>query len=244
MGTASSTPGIAVLGTCLAVLCCAAVVFSGLGTRWGLWEWSTGLAILKWSTMAALAVAAICIIALALSVRAGAGAVLSALGIVISLVAAAPTLGAVWTVKHVPLINDITTDVENPPQFVAILPLRKDAPTPAQYPGKDVATQQLRGYPDIKPVESALPPAAAFDKALDAARRMGWHIVDFSSGEGRIEATDSTLWFGFTDDIVIRVTPSGAGSRIDMRSVSRVGKSDVGINAKRIRAFFKTMRGE
>jgi len=71
---------------------------------------------------------------------------------------------------------------------------------------------------------------------------MGWKIVDAEKGEGRIEATDRTFWFGFTDDIVIRIIPNGAGSRIDVRSASRVGKSDLGVNAKRIRAFMRLMR--
>ena len=79
-----------------------------------------------------------------------------------------------------------------------------------------------------------LPPDRAFEPALSAAREMGWEIVDAASKDGRIEATDTTFWFGFKDDVVIRITPTPEGSRIDVRSLSRVGRSDVGTNAKRI----------
>jgi uncharacterized protein (DUF1499 family) len=80
-------------------------------------------------------------------------------------------------------------------------------------------------------------PVLAFDRALGAARAMGWRIVDANPGQGRIEATDTTFWFGFQDDVVIRVAPTETGSRVDVRSLSRAGRSDVGTNAKRVRAF-------
>jgi uncharacterized protein (DUF1499 family) len=78
-------------------------------------------------------------------------------------------------------------------------------------------------------------------KAIDKARSLGWYIVASDAPAGRIEATDTTTWFGFQDDIVIRVRPEPTGSRVDVRSVSRVGSSDVGANAKRVRAFLKAM---
>ena len=68
---------------------------------------------------------------------------------------------------------------------------------------------------------------------------MGWNIVAKDPSQGRIEATDTTFWFGFTDDVVIRITPMGSGARLELRSVSRVGVSDVGTNAARIRSFVK-----
>ncbi|MGH8720432.1 MAG: DUF1499 domain-containing protein, partial [Burkholderiales bacterium] len=84
-------------------------------------------------------------------------------------------------------------------------------------------------------------PAEAFKRALQAARDLGWEIVAAEGVAGRIEATDSTFWFGFKDDVVIRVEADGAGSRIDVRSVSRVGVGDVGANAKRIRAYLRAL---
>jgi len=85
-------------------------------------------------------------------------------------------------------------------------------------------------------------PDLAFEQAVHAAREMDWEIVDASSGQLRIEATDTTFWFGFKDDVVIRITPEQEGSRVDVRSLSRVGKSDVGTNAKRIRAYLRKLK--
>jgi len=139
--------------------------------------------------------------------------------------------------RAVPPIHDISTDFEHPPGFVAVLPLRSNAPNPSDYGGPEVAAAQRRGYPDIRPLILAAPPPVAFAQALAAAERMGWTLVAADSTAGRIEATATTAWFGFKDDVVIRVTPATEGSRIDVRSVSRVGKSDVGTNAARIRAY-------
>jgi uncharacterized protein (DUF1499 family) len=150
-----------------------------------------------------------------------------------------------WThlSRTVPPINDITTDTENPPAFIAILPLRAGAPVPAVYPGGVAAAQQHTGYPDIRPLDVATPPDATFARVLDVVKGSAWDVVASDAASGRIEATATTPWFGFHDDIVIRITPTSAGSRIDIRSHSRVGKGDLGANAKRIRAFLAKLSG-
>jgi uncharacterized protein (DUF1499 family) len=140
-------------------------------------------------------------------------------------------------VQSLPFIHDISTDLEQPPEFVDVVPLRADAPNPVAHPGEETAAQQRQGYPDIRPLELDLAPEQAFDRALATAREQGWEIVAAVPEEGRIEATATTFWFGFKDDVVVRITPAGTGSRLDIRSKSRVGRSDVGANAARIRAF-------
>jgi uncharacterized protein (DUF1499 family) len=100
-----------------------------------------------------------------------------------------------------------------------------------------VGDQQRRGYPDIAPITIPVPPDQAFEEALQAAQEAEWQIADADKQAGRIEAIDSTPWFGFKDDVVIRIRPDSTGSRVDVRSVSRVGQSDVGTNARRIRAY-------
>jgi uncharacterized protein (DUF1499 family) len=125
---------------------------------------------------------------------------------------------------------------------VAILPLRRDASNPPEYGGEAVAAQQLKAYPDVRPLTLTVPPDATFEKALRTAREVGWDIVESRPDQGRIEATDTTLWFGFKDDIVVRVTASDSGSRIDVRSVSRVGQSDIGTNAARIRNYLSRIQ--
>jgi uncharacterized protein (DUF1499 family) len=145
--------------------------------------------------------------------------------------------------QSLPRIHDITTDTVNPPQFLAVLPRRAGAPNTAAYGGKEIADQQLKAYPDIRPLALGVPPGVAFGRARDAAESMGWEIVAADPATGRIEATATTLWFGFKDDIVVRVSASEQGSRIDVRSVSRVGRSDIGTNAKRIREYLAKLQG-
>jgi uncharacterized protein (DUF1499 family) len=168
-------------------------------------------------------------------------AALAALVVVIGTFA----LPATWLrqASRVPPIHDITTDVDRPPAFVAIVPLRVGAANPIDYPGTEIAAKQRQGYPDIGPATLAVPPNQAFDRALVTARSMGWDLVASDPASGRIEATDTTFWFGFKDDIVIRVAPAPGGSRVDIRSLSRVGVSDVGTNAARIRKYLTALKG-
>lgn len=144
--------------------------------------------------------------------------------------------------RSVPPIHDITTDVADPPAFVALAPARKAAPNGLDYAGAAVADQQKQAYPDIAPLKSALPPAELFARASRAAADMGWEVAAAVAQDGRIEATATTRLFAFKDDVVIRIRPAGQGSVLDMRSMSRLGRSDVGANAARIRAFFDKLR--
>jgi uncharacterized protein (DUF1499 family) len=155
--------------------------------------------------------------------------------------------GVPWHLRHnhVPPINDITTDTEHPPAIIAALAARQ-----AEHAGTDVyggptlAHQQEAAYPDIVPRILAMPTTKAFDLALSTAKAMpGWHIIAVDPPGGRIEATQSSFWFGFVDDIVIRVAEYGNGSRIDMRSHSRQGRGDLGVNAARIRSYMATLGG-
>ena len=120
--------------------------------------------------------------------------------------------------------------------------MRTGSPNPIEYEGESISKQQRAAYPDVQPARLAVPPDAAFERALSAARELGWQIVAAVPSEGRIEATDTTRWFGFKDDIVVRVTSSGTGSRVDVRSVSRLGKGDLGKNAARIRAYLRGLQ--
>ncbi len=225
----------------LALVAAVAVAASGFGARFGLWDFRTAFQMLRWGAYAGLAVAAVAAIAsLVPRARAGNGWRLG-MATAIGVVGAALPLYWLQVARTVPPINDITTDTVDPPAFVAILPLRAQAPVPATYPGEATARLQRDGYPDLQPVVVAMPPPAAFARAAAAARTMGWTIVAAEEAAGRIEATATTPWFGFTDDVVVRVRAEGAGSRIDVRSVSRVGRSDLGANARRIREYLAAL---
>jgi uncharacterized protein (DUF1499 family) len=207
-----------------------------LGTRWALGVFA--LAGLGGLAAAALAVWAI---TLALTARVWRSVIGSGLALFVALAAAAPLLGMVRAGAATPLIHDITTDTDNPPPFVALQPQRATSKNGAAYGGPGVATQQKRGYPDLAPLALALPPEQAFGRVEATARAMGWRIVAAVPADGRLEASDTTRWFGFTDDIVVRVKAAPRGSVIDVRSASRVGRSDLGVNARRIRAFLAAL---
>lgn len=203
-----------------------------LGARWAL-----GLFGLAGLLGFAAVVLAAWGISLALLARAWRSVVGSGLALLVALAATAPLLVMVRTAARVPVIHDITTDTESPPPWVALHSVRAASENGAAYGGAAVAREQKRGYRDLAPLMLPLPPDRAFARAEAAARALGWRIVAAAPAEGRLEATDTTAWFGFTDDIVVRVRPAPAGSRIDVRSASRVGRSDLGANARRIRAF-------
>ncbi|HEY4706884.1 MAG TPA: DUF1499 domain-containing protein [Thermodesulfobacteriota bacterium] len=139
--------------------------------------------------------------------------------------------------REFPPINDITTDMDSPPEFVSLVEARKAYGSRVDYPGADMAGKQAASYPGIRPLIMDMGADAAFDRALSAAKEMGWEISASDKTARRIEATDTTFWFGFRDDIVIRLTPAESRTRLDVRSASRVGKGDAGKNAERIREY-------
>jgi hypothetical protein len=225
----------------LSVIAVLLLLAAGPGTRVALWEFGTGFQLMRWAAFAGLAAAGLASVMLLLprTRRAGLAGLLVALAL--GLGTAFVPWNALRLARALPPIHDISTDTERPPQFVAILPLRAAAPNPAAYGGADVARAQVGAYPDLRTHRMDAAPADAFKRALQAARDMGWEVVAADAAAGRIEATDTTFWFGFKDDVVVRVEADGAGSRIDVRSVSRVGVGDVGANAKRIRAYLQKL---
>ncbi|MEL7310115.1 MAG: DUF1499 domain-containing protein [Pseudomonadota bacterium] len=150
-----------------------------------------------------------------------------------------------WVIKgaSVPQIHDITTDVGNPPQFDILAGARAGAANPDAYPGEAFAKQQLEAYPDIQPlVVPGNDAARVLDAAEAAAVAQGWQAVVRQDGSQQIEATDVTFWYGYKDDIIIRVSQGNAGVIVDVRSKSRVGQSDLGTNAQRIRDYLATLK--
>ena len=220
------------------------MMLAGVGSRLGWWHFRFGFTLLGYGAYGGIGAALLGLLGgvLAGRKRRMAGIVVATLAVVIGLVVAAVPVSWRMTARKLPVIHDISTDTVRPPQFVAILPLRKDSPNPAVYGGPDVAEQQKRAYADLRTEVLDIPSGPVYDRALSAARAMGWRIVAAEPVQGRIEATDTTFWFGFTDDIVIRIVPAGERTLVDIRSVSRVGKSDVGTNARRIREYLKRLR--
>lgn len=162
--------------------------------------------------------------------------------------AAAVAVGAVPMTTLVsgrgaPPIHDITTDTEDPPAFVAAVAL--NTPGRTDYEGPALAERQRSAYPDLRAAVLPVAPAGAFRRALEVAQRMGWELLATDPDTLRIEATDRSFWFGFHDDVVVRIAAAGeSGSRVDVRSLSRVGVGDLGVNAHRVREFLDALNEE
>jgi uncharacterized protein (DUF1499 family) len=237
----------AYLGFALAVAALILLALSPVGWRAGWWHFRFAFFWLMTSS-AYIAAAAVVVCVLALAVgrsRLGARGISAAgIGFVLSVVLVYVPWQYTQRVNSVPRIHDITTDTDNPPAFVAALPVRaSEKANTLTYEGPELAKQQRAAYPDLVPLKVGLPTNEAFQRALDAAKAMpGWTVVDSDPATGRIEANETSRWFHFVDDVVIRVAADGAGSRIDIRSVSRQGRSDFGVNARRIRAYMETLK--
>ena len=172
---------------------------------------------------------------------------LSALiGSLLGFVVAMPVLFSVLGSSGLPHIHDITTDLDNPPVFSVIPSLRIETDNPLDRQFPDLAQLQREGYPDLKPLQFNRSPEAVFERALQLIKSRGWQIAASASSaeKGIIEATAVTPVMGFKDDAVIRIQNTGEKVQVDMRSVSRVGLSDLGANAKRIRQFLNDLEND
>lgn len=143
---------------------------------------------------------------------------------------------------RLPVINDVTTDPIDPPRFEAIARLRSRESNPITYAGLRAAELQRAAYPDIEPLLLNVSPQEAYDTALAVITRRKWRIVDArppqgGRRDGLIEAVARTPIMGFRDDVVVRIRPAQEGARVDLRSASRYGRSDLGANASRVRAL-------
>lgn len=137
-----------------------------------------------------------------------------------------------------PAIQDVSTDTFNPPDFVALVPIRADAgASPPDYAGAAAAAAQKSAYPDLQPVYFPRPANTVFDAALAAVGDLGWTLVDASAADGRIEATAESPWLRIREDVVIRIQPGRDQTRVDARSKSRAADGDRGANARRLREF-------
>lgn len=162
------------------------------------------------------------------------------IGLAISLGLLIVVLGAASTSGDAPPINDITTDLADPPAYA-------DPGRVADYRGRDMSYPAefvpvvREHYGDLAPLRLAVPPSAAFDRARSAAEGLGWEIALEDAGAGLLYARDVSSIFKFVDDVAVRVRPDGSGAQIDVRSKSRDGRSDLGANARRIRSYFEAI---
>jgi len=208
----------------LAALAGFSMIASGVGTRSDWWRFQVGLAL-----FALAGVLAACALVTGL-IESRRGSRMGTVAALVGLAVLAPPALAIAGGIGKPRINDVSTDLDDPPRFETL--------TVPPYDLKN-APQQRAGYPDVQPRTLTDSPSEAFARARAAVEAQGWRIAAADSARGTIEAVDTTGFFGFQDDVIVRVRPNAKGSRIDVRSKSRVGQGDLGKNAKRIREFLQ-----
>ena len=227
---------------------------SAAGIWLGFWDFRRGFSLLgaanqygQWLAWACLLIAVVASIAsyLLKIKNTGRFVTLAAIGALVAWVAyLIPESFRPGVGVNYPSIHDISTNRIKPPQFFAIAPLRADAPNTLIYGGSNNMTpEQLieqtdEAYQDLVTQRYSEPVNEIFEKALAAVDDLGWELVAANASDGRIEATDTTFWFRFKDDVVIKVEQQGADTIVDARSVSRVGTGDLGANAIRLRKLF------
>ena len=241
----------------LAILIPLFFLVSTFGVKFGLWGWKTGLGLnFKFAPilLPALALFGVVGLLLAAIIQPRKGFLVSGLALFIGAAGLIHGAGVKKTAESLPFIHDITTDTQNVPSFTnAILSERAkvEGVNTVDYVGKkdkpdgkliSVLQSQAQAYADIRPLILEDQPSVVFGQAKAAVKQMGWALKSEDVEGGIIEATDTTFWYGFKDDVVIRIRPSeGGGSVLDVRSISRVGGSDIGANAARIRKFLAIM---
>lgn len=213
-------------------------VISGYGYQWNLWEMGLAFSMLRYAAYGAIGVAVISVPALWFLRDRGAKTV-SYLVFAFLITASAAVTALYWQhrANSVPPIHDITTDLNSPPEFVAMVRLREDAPNPPEYDAEESSDAQREAYPHIEPLMVDMELQEVMDIAVVLVADRGWQLVAINRNDGRIEATEKLPWFGFKDDVLLRFTEENGSTRVDMRSKSRIGRSDLGVNAKRIEQF-------
>jgi uncharacterized protein (DUF1499 family) len=227
---AVATAGLALLGA------------AGPAYRLGL-PLGSAFSLVRWAAYVALGGAALSLAAVFWSRRKGrtSAAVVAGLSVILGVVTAAAGYGWLRQAQAAPALHDVTTDLENPPAFAALAAERPAGSNPLTR-SREVDQLQRQYYADLAPLTVSQPARLVFERSRLVAENQGWTIVTSDPGSGRLEATDTTFWFGFTDDIVVRLTPWGTGTRVDVRSVSRYGTTDTGTNARRIRRFLAALQ--
>lgn len=213
-------------------------LFSGYGYQWDIWSLGMAFTLLRYSAYAAIGLAVISLLSIWFLRKSRARAIVYAvIAFLFTGLISGTALYWQYRAQSVPPIHDITTDFDNPPQFAAMVRLRADAPNPHEY-DPEQASSQRDAYSHIEPLLVRADLQEVMDAAVMIVTRRGWQLVAVNRNEGRIEATEKLPWFGFKDDVVIRFLETEDGdTRVDMRSKSRVGRSDIGVNARRIEQF-------
>ncbi len=219
--------GLAILGFPISIV----------GFRLGLFPFSISFVLIKYTLFLAIGVF---FLGLLLSVIKRADVDLAKSARTVAMIALLPIIGLgtqIFSGSSVPSIHNISTDVANPPAFDKVVALRNESHNPLDYDVDKLANVQTQAYPNVKTLITDLSINDAFSNAKMVVESMGLELVNSDASKGIIEATETTALWGFKDDVVIRITKKEGKTAVDMRSVSRIGRSDLGANARRIEKF-------
>lgn len=242
----------------LAVFLPLFIIGAALGTKFGLWSWQSGLGATRNIGMklifGTLGMGVLSALA-AFFVKPRKGWWVAVLAIILPLAFMVKGASVKKTAQSLPFIHDVSTDTQNPPTFSGVIKTERAAvkgvntldyigkrDKPAGKGGELVSVLQVKAYPTLRPLVVGAEPDVAFGQALATVKSMGWKVAYSNPETGQIDATATTFWYGFKDDVTVRIQPSeGGGSLVDVRSISRVGGSDLGANAARVEAFLSKM---
>ncbi|OWX97991.1 DUF1499 domain-containing protein [Thioclava sp. IC9] len=220
----------------LGLVSLALLALSVWGYRAGGWPWPQAYEIAGWGVWTALAGVVAALVTLAGAIRKRRGASIALIGLILSFPVAGLGVAFEIAARTTPPINDISTDTEDPPVYWFTA-------TPTDYPAQN-AEPQRSAYPDVRPLDLPIPVKDAFAEALTLVETRGWEVLSADPAENQIEAIARSRVFGFEDEVAVRVTDIETGSRIDMRSRSRLGQIDRGANARRIKAFLTELQAQ
>ncbi|MEA3065231.1 MAG: hypothetical protein QOJ27_1677 [Sphingomonadales bacterium] len=231
-----------------------AALVAAIGSATGLWGFRAGLSSLRYLFFAAAAGAVLGLVGLVMARRRGKLMLANLLALVVALGFVLYLGNLVRIAKSVPAIHDVATNLDDVPQFTRLtvradnlenIPDEGKAELKALPPEARWKAVHRAHYGDLRTIRLATPPAETVRRAAALARARGWDMAMVDEKAGIVEATDTSRFFHFKDDVALRVRPApGGGSLLDMRSVSRVGASDVGVNAKRVRIFLGDLQNE
>jgi uncharacterized protein (DUF1499 family) len=232
-----------------------AALVAAVGTGTGAWTYGAGLGALRYALVAAVTGGVLAMVAWVVARRSGTSlGWANGLALLTAVLFTAYLGNMIFTARSMPAIHDVATDLDDLPQFRRLtvradnldkIPDEGRPELAAMSPGERWKALHRRAYGDLQPLKLAVPPAQALQAAERLARQRNWAIAAVDPGTGTLEATATTLFFRFKDDVVVRVRAdpqASGGSIVDMRSISRVGVSDIGVNARRIRQFLADLQ--
>lgn len=239
------TPKIVKILFALSIATVLVFLLSGYGYQWEIWSMGTAFTLLTNSAFASIGLIVLNLIALFLVYKSGYRKGYSPVLTGLVLVTIVFGIARYWQVQaqSYPPIHDITTNLEDPPEFKMLVDVRQaaGASNPPEYAGEETAQSQREAYPDLVSQYFSVPYSDVFNSVVALVESRDWELVNADRENGIVEATEKLPWFGFSDDVVIRIEAIDNEIRVDMRSKSRIGRGDLGVNANRIRDFLSDL---